>query len=591
MAIGSFKKLFNYLRASLFLWATGSQGQTPIDMIKFEFPIPHLVNQLTKCFTLEQSDPRAALEEYADLKRTNQTYHPEILLAAIACPIIAAEIAWSLTILFHFHRDLGIAITLAVVGFAPGYLIYYRRHLQPPDRALGWNPERRTSALKSDRLRYLTLALAVNKFKNVFLVSMVAFVAAVIASPVLFIIAFFMRCPVAKIPPVIVLPIVIMAFVVATAFMFSHTMLPLRPFSEYLRGMIVDLKLGLGLFFNIAAGLAVSCLLAGGGFFGWFFVRRIDLFMAAGASGLLLGLSIVSAERSVLMANLIRLGEARCLVRLNRRLEARYRLNEILNCDSDFQPKSLMSAADVLLKLAPGDFTVPAQAYIDLSELEVEECPESVVAPNCPSFWRRVAIPLIAVFAVTLLWLASHWTGAFVGNNAITEDAVGGNEVLASVLQSITGKSWSALVLCYGFYQLLRVLYHLAGSPRWHLKDFADGLGLQVLVLGGIVFPLVHLIFVMGVSIPVAVIVSVAERWVRGTDFEIANCAVVSVIITSVLYIWYALWRFVLEGPTYHSWAYSLIPSDLWNRLPRPDWLLLIGLAILLTVFLSYIGL
>jgi hypothetical protein len=123
------------------------------------------------------------------------------------------------------------------------------------------------------------------------------------------------------------------------------------------------------------------------------------------------------------------------------------------------------------------------------------------------------------------------------------------------------------------------------------LKDFADGLGLQVLVLGGIVFPLVHLIFVMGVSIPVAVIVSVAERWVRGTDFGIANCAVVSVIITSVLYIWYALWRFVLEGPTYHSWAYSLIPSDLWNRLPRPDWLLLIGLAILLTVFLSYIGL
>lgn len=97
--------------------------------------------------------------------------------------------------------------------------------------------------------------------------------------------------------------------------------------------------------------MAVSAVLVGSGPLGLLYEHLYESVLASGISGLLLGLEIFRPETDSYLGRLARLGEVRCLLRLNRKHEARYRMNEVTEGGRDACPEKVRLLSAVIATL------------------------------------------------------------------------------------------------------------------------------------------------------------------------------------------------------------------------------------------------
>lgn len=304
---------------------------------------------------LEGSQPQNSLVLYDRLEKENMMHYPDILLMAIVCPILASIIAFFTSHAVAQHRTIATLGILAVLGYGPAPLVFYLRESR---RSFGDNE-------LAVGLAYLQVSLIFvgSYFTLVFL----AIVTFILALPILAIISLVLQLYPTELPLHISLPVIIPAFVVALAVTLTRidrSIFPSTPFQEALfpfklRNIVnliaeipIALKMEMEQILEFFTGLAIGAVLVGAGPLELLYNHLYESIAASVFAGVMLGLSLFHVDRNLRTANEIRLGQIRCLIRLNRRAEARYRLKQLSDSAPAGRTPDIENVAQALSLLA-----------------------------------------------------------------------------------------------------------------------------------------------------------------------------------------------------------------------------------------------
>lgn len=318
---------------------------------------------------LEESHPQSSLVLYDRLEEENRMYYPDILLVAIVCPILASIIAFFTSHSVAQHRTIVTLLILAVQGYGPAPLVFYLRESR---RSFGDNE-------LAVGLAYLQVSLIFvgSYFTLIFLI----IVTLILVLPILAVTCLVLQLYPTELPLHISLLVIIPAFVVALAVTLTRidrSIFPSTPFQKALfpfkfrniANLIAEvpiaLKMEMKQILEFLTGLAIGAVLIGTGPLGLLYNHLYESIAASGFAGVMLGLSLFHVERNLRTASEIRLGQIRCLIRLNRRAEARYRLKQLSDSAPAGRTPDIENVAQALSLLAErnwGRRPVPDLSY------------------------------------------------------------------------------------------------------------------------------------------------------------------------------------------------------------------------------------
>jgi WD40 repeat protein len=309
------------------------------------------IEAFRKATKTEASDPEESLAFYTKLRKANRKLYLDLLAVSILCPVAASLLAYYSSSILALNRAVLALVFLGVLGYSPAIIIYGLREHASTLRPSGEYWEQRRGHRRESWSSFILTFLVYTFLGNIFLLSLVAIFAALVAAPFMYLLSVILETDVISLPRYVALPILALAFVYSLGFWFSRSKPPLLPVREHLWGVFTDLKLSGETILQLLFVVAVNAVLVGSGPLGLLYERPYESVLASGISGLLLGLVLARPETDAYFGRLVRLCEARCLLRLNRKHEARYRLNEVMEGGDGDCPEDIRDLADVIAAL------------------------------------------------------------------------------------------------------------------------------------------------------------------------------------------------------------------------------------------------
>ena len=291
---------------------------------------------LARALRLEPTNPKGALRLFQRFERMSRARYVRLIPLAVASPVIV-------TLVVQFVGQLpgpwGHCAILAVLlaGYLPYYAAFSRREVRR-----GFRP-----ASGGTQLFWLFGFLVAVLWGPLILLLYVVAVAAILGTVTLLPVRLLVGVPLTEWRPEIMIAIQITLLLLALAWVFADLWPPL-PRWRYLPGEIAaGLRRSGDEFLQFIGGLAVATFAAGGGFLGLLYEHRWRALIAAGGSGLLMGLGCRShAGRKPELLCIGLLGQARCLLRLGRRADCSRRLREIWNAAAFLRPIAVERLAE-----------------------------------------------------------------------------------------------------------------------------------------------------------------------------------------------------------------------------------------------------
>ena len=278
---------------------------------------------LREALAIEETDPRGAITVYDSLEKRNRHFYADAALAALCLPILGAVLSWYLGRIFVAYRQ-PIAGILLFAAYMPALSLFEKYELRKGFRYPGgkFSAELEKSFM---RAIYFAAVLAEPLIVATYIIAL----AFVLFIPVAIVNAIAGAFGII-IPPAVLDPLMVVSCILAVAWVFSA----LRPPPPPLRTLFQDLAVAvwrnrreiLMLFAQAAAGVVlisawVIDVLA---------VSLADVFFGTACSGFMLALCCYSGVgKDPTAGTLLRLGRARCSLRLGRKASARADLREI----------------------------------------------------------------------------------------------------------------------------------------------------------------------------------------------------------------------------------------------------------------------
>ena len=277
---------------------------------------------------LEDTAPKEALEIYHKLDRENSEFYADILLAAIIFPFLASIIAFLTVQSISSHQIIAIVLILSGVGFAPPLFMYGKRLVE---KVKGLH-------LQSVSIEAATEGPIITIFTGFFYFMLILIVAvlmvAIIWTSVSLVHNFLTGAPFVspgKLPMHVHFPIFLGCFAFFLLFLLSRV--DFRPFSikRILKEIPIGLKANSSEIPQFIAKITIGFNLVGNSSFGILHEDFRYAIMLNCFTGLLLGLAFARAlKKDKVLDTLYEIARARCLIRLDRQIEAGYRLKKLV---------------------------------------------------------------------------------------------------------------------------------------------------------------------------------------------------------------------------------------------------------------------
>lgn len=314
---------------------------------------------------LEETKPEEALVLYGQLEKENTDFHRDVLLVAVVCPILASAAAYLVWRAADVEHE-GL-ITLAIIGglgFLPGMLLFQHHLLQKgfecPSGLGGWLGRLFVGALTT------LVVLFATQFAFIIHVLITGVAAFALLIPLSFIVHLVAGTPFS--PELNELPrfLLLLVFVPILLFVMAEDFaevgpIPTFPLRLFLGDVYAGVRLNWQKVLRFGAALGIAVVLVASGPAALLHEHLYETLAASGAAGALLGISLARLEGDLVVADLIRLGQARCLVALGRRAEARFRVRKILRDDDSRRPLAVEQLASALWAFQAGR---PAAEYL-----------------------------------------------------------------------------------------------------------------------------------------------------------------------------------------------------------------------------------
>lgn len=309
-----------------------------------------------KALELEETEPKAALDLYQQASKENRERYWDVLLIAIICPVAASIIVFLIIHPAEHFRTLNVFLIMSIFGYGPALWLYERRQADARFRYFGFQYMRlyRLPAERYDSLRRrygrvrLAFSLALIFIGTTTTLIMIVFFSAFFILPVAAIFCLILRKSPENLPFSLLLTINVLGSIFGVAFGFSLIGAPLFPLKGFLSGMIVDVKLSIRDILDFLAGVGMGLLIVGAGPLGLLYNHLYEGMIASAFTGALLGLSLYDPETDFILALIIQLGQIRCFLRLKRKDEARYWINDILRRPDLSFPRAIRDLASIL---------------------------------------------------------------------------------------------------------------------------------------------------------------------------------------------------------------------------------------------------
>jgi hypothetical protein len=303
-------------------------------------------NLIKQALDLEEPNPEEALKIYKKLESENKEFHGNIVFIGIICPIIAYSLVFHLLQSPNPPRDLYTFLILAIVGFAPPSTMLTIKAKTKIGRIGG------TEFIERLHTAFIgMLAGTLIVFSNLIGVGLLILLAIILAT--------LLTIPISlatlilpntsflwpnELPEIVLWTSFISSFFVIFLIElaeppFFNTLVFLSPpppltrrqmIKEFIGMIPVGLRLNFVNKLKFIAGIFVSILLVGSGPLGLLYGGFYQGVAAFGFTGLLLGFSLSKAiEKDYYLGDLYQLGIVRCLLRLDGRAEANYRIGRL----------------------------------------------------------------------------------------------------------------------------------------------------------------------------------------------------------------------------------------------------------------------
>jgi len=313
-----------------------------------------------RALQLEEAEPERALALYKTLESENTSLYKDVLLVAIGCPILASVLAFFACRATDWHESLTIILIIGGLGFFPPILMFHYRLLQKGFQHPGWLL---MLVFAAGSAFLLLIANAVALAIDVIIAGLVAGAVLIPLSFVLYLVggisSFLLP---AELPLYVFLPVFVPILVLVMAQGFSEVeLMPIFPLRRFLVEIPAGLRRNWEKTAMFVASVGASFALVGSGPLGLLHEHLYAALLANGLAGALLGVSISRPERDLLLANLIRLGQARCLLALRRTAEVRRPLKMVAKSPSFSRPEAVEYLAAALGEIHAGR---PASEYL-----------------------------------------------------------------------------------------------------------------------------------------------------------------------------------------------------------------------------------
>jgi len=287
---------------------------------------------LARALDCETTDPKSALRLYRRLEKANRARYRQLLPLAVVSPVAVTALVQFVGRLPDPWGRYAILVALST-GYLPLYFAFSRL-----EQRRGFDP-----ASAGTQLFWLFGFLAAVLWQPLILLTYIMAVATILGLATVGPLSLVVPVPLAEVRVAIEVSLLLLAL----AWVFSGLWPPL-PRWRYLPGeVLAGLKRNGGEVVQFLAGLAAALFLGGGGFLGLVYERPWQALLAAGGSGLLLGLGCRShAGRKPELLCLGLLGQARCLVRLNHRADCSQRVREIFEAAPFLRPHAMEKLAE-----------------------------------------------------------------------------------------------------------------------------------------------------------------------------------------------------------------------------------------------------
>ena len=311
-------------------------------------------HKFQRALELEKTHTVRAVILYKELSKENKAFHYDIFILSVICPIFAAIISYFSCQSVEKYQTLNVLLILIFLGYCPSLLVFSFKEGNKLFKKIGWQSKEYKNIRFFNRLLLILFYLITIFFGNALFLAYVLIIAVIIVTPILLPISFILNTKVPALPIYVGLPIQILAFLTALAYVFSATHPRISPLKEVFADMVVGMVFGFSEILQFFAGIVIGAIFVGVGVLGIIYFNIYEYIIVTTISGIMLGFSIASAEQDIFEGNLIRFGKVRSYLRLNERAKARYILQEINNTGKYGLPESAAYHVEALWLIEKG---------------------------------------------------------------------------------------------------------------------------------------------------------------------------------------------------------------------------------------------
>lgn len=281
--------------------------------------------------SLEGKRPKEALKVYGKLERKNTEFFADILLAGIICPFFASIFAFHVLHYVGFHQPFFGALIVSVLGFSPLFLLYGEKSAQKEEKLTGIST-RKHHLIASFYLPVWIIILCLLELVIIVIIGgLVAIVVLIFFSLARHFLPGIPFLWLNELPlnlTQIVFPVCILIVLIVWI---SETKVMTSPV-KMLKGIPIGLKVNSHSVLKFMASTALAVFLVGYGPLDIFYESLYHTVVASCFTGFLLGFTFAGAlEKDYVLGTLFRIARIRCLIRLNRDIEAEHRLDLLVD--------------------------------------------------------------------------------------------------------------------------------------------------------------------------------------------------------------------------------------------------------------------
>jgi hypothetical protein len=296
-----------------------------------------------KASDIEERYPAEAMETYKKLESKNKKFYKKILLLGICYPSNAYALAYFIVQHTEIHSALLTVLIWCVMGFGPP--LYISTAIE--SKKLGFDKE-----LGGPSLYFSALGAFIIAFSGILEIGFYVVIAIILSGII---------STILNLTSALIFPVFSVCFV--TVFLFFVSDVPMyRVYS--IRWILTGVKLKaekiLLCFFSLS-----FVFILGGGSFGVLYENYMYGIIISAWTGAMVGLALSKIEEDpVKLGDLYRIAKVRCLIRLDRHIEAHYLLTEIEENPS-FHPESLLGCITGSLRVIIENYRKFYEVYID----------------------------------------------------------------------------------------------------------------------------------------------------------------------------------------------------------------------------------